>query len=90
MPNIITIPPRLDMQATIQLHNDWQNIFPQHDSIAFECSHLQQLSASGAQLIIASQQYLKSQNKSFVMRNLSETMKRDLITLGLKEYFEFN
>jgi anti-anti-sigma regulatory factor len=87
MSHIITIPPRLDMQTAALLNHDWLDIFPQHEEIIFECSHLQQISTAGAQLLIASKQYLGNHNKKLNIRNLSEAVKYDLTTLGLNQFF---
>ena len=95
MAHLITIPPILDMEAEeniwisnkLKLHGDWQKLLPNHSEIIVECSHLQQLSTAGLQLLMALKKAFEDAGKQITMRNFSDNIKADLRFLGMDKYF---
>jgi anti-anti-sigma regulatory factor len=87
MAHLITIPPILDMEAAVKLHGDWQKLLPNHSKIIVECSHLQQLSTAGLQLLMALKKAFEDAGKQITMRNFSDNIKADLRFLGMDKYF---
>lgn len=87
MTHLITVPPRLDMEAAVKLHHDWKQLITTHDEIVMECSHLQQLSTAGLQLLISFKKTLETSGKKCSIRHLSKEITADLQILGATEYF---
>ncbi len=91
MAHLITIPPRLDMEAAIKLHSswqtNWQSIVENHDEITLECSHLHQLSTAGLQLLISFKKQLEVTGKKCNLRHLPDNIMNDLQVFGLGKYF---
>ncbi len=85
--HLITIPPRLDMEAATKLHGDWQTIIENHDEIVMECTHLQQLSTAGLQLLITFKKTADTRGKKCSFRHISSDIMADLEILGATEYF---
>lgn len=84
----IALPAKIDVAAATALRAEWLANVSSQSEVGMDCAALESFSAAGAQLIVSLAAMLKLAGGSVRLKNVSPSLREDLMLLGLPEYIE--
>jgi len=84
----LVFPARLDVSSAAIVRDEWLPQLHDHGDVEIDCAALTFMSAAGAQMIVSVATTVREAGGGLALRNLSPSLRGDMILLGLSSYLE--